>query len=83
MVKKDSEWFYEGQCARLQQMNKRMFILCLILIVITFATNGAWLFYESQFKTVVIKAEQQSDGDSSNYIIGGDFDAGETKGESH
>lgn len=83
MVKKDIEWYYESQCARLQQTNKRLFILCLILIIITFATNGAWLYYESQFKTIVIEAEQQSDGDSSNYIIGGDFDAGEAESKSN
>lgn len=70
----------DSQGARLERANKRLFILCVILIIISFTTNGLWVVYESQFKTISIEAEQEADGDSNNYIIGGDY-GGETESE--
>lgn len=72
----------DSQGARLERTNKRLFILCVILIIALFITNGLWVAYESQFKTISIEAEQEADGDSNNYIIGGDY-GGETESESN
>ena len=79
----DQKWIYEGEAIRMHQTNKRLFILSVILIIVLFVSNGAWVWYESQFADVTIKAEQQADGDSSNYIIGGDYDAGQTEGNNN
>lgn len=70
----------DSQGARLERANKRLFILCVILIIALFVTNGLWVAYESQFKTISIEAEQEADGDSNNYIIGGNYGS-ETEGE--
>jgi hypothetical protein len=79
----DDRWGYEGEAIRMHQANKRLFILSVILIIVLFVSNGAWIWYESQFKTITIEAEQQSDDDSTNYIIGGDYDAGETESQNN
>ena len=64
----------------MHQANKRLFILCVILSVILFASNGAWIYYESQF-TDEIKIDQEVDtGDGDAYVNGiGDFNYGEGK----
>lgn len=55
---------------------KRLWILIVILVVLLFGTNAAWIVYESQFESVsveqTIDAEQTADG-GSNYIVGGDY----------
>ena len=72
----------DSQGSRLERTNKRLFILSIILIIALIATNGLWVAYESQFKTISIEAEQTADGDSNNYIVGGNY-GGETEGESY
>lgn len=78
-------YILDAQGARLERSNKRLFILCVVLLIVLLATNGGWLFYESQFSdetTTMIEAEQ--DGDV-NVIGGGDVTYGsESKGnENH
>lgn len=75
------EFALEMQGMRADQTNRRLFIIVILLIVALLGSNAGWLYYESQYveEKVVIDAEQQADGDSQNYIIGGDFDAGQTK----
>ena len=65
----------ESQSTRFDRVNKRSFVLSVILLIALFVSNSLWIYYESQFskETVMIEAEQQADGDSSNYIVGGDY----------
>ena len=61
---------YESLGDRLNQSNKRLFILSIILTILLVFTNLGWLYYESQYQveeTTMIEAEQ--DGDTN--IIGG------------
>lgn len=39
--------------ATLERTIKRLWVLCIILIVALIASNGAWIYYESQFENVV------------------------------
>lgn len=72
---------YESAMARLERTNKRLFIICLILIISLIGTNGAWLYYESQFvDEFTIDAEQVTDG-GNNYVVGGNY--GTAKGEDY
>lgn len=68
------QYVAESHAARLERSNRRMFILCIILIVALLATNGLWFWYESQFETVntstSIEAEQ--DGAGVNIVGAGD-----------
>ena len=65
----------ESQGTRFDRINKRSFVLSVILLIALFVSNSLWIYYESQFskETVMIEAEQQADGDSSNYIVGGNY----------
>ena len=46
------------------------------LIVILVATNGAWIWYESQFSDIVTTIEAEQDGSGVNIVSGGDLDYG-------
>lgn len=86
MKETNYEFCLEMQGSRLERTNKRMFVIIIILIVSLLATNSGWLWFSRQFKvetiTTSIDAEQKSDGDGTNYIIGGDY-AGPTESESN
>lgn len=62
---------HEGIVARMERSNRRLWILCIILIVLLAVTNGAWIWNESQFEDVVsteISQDVNSD-DGGNAII--------------
>lgn len=69
-MEKISEAAYEIAIGSLQMQSKRLFILCIILIAVLVGTNGAWLYYESQFSDTVMTQEVESDGDSSVIVNG-------------
>lgn len=71
---------HEASEARHERTFRRMWIVVIVLIVLLVGSNIAWLSYESQFETVEIKAEQEADGDSNNYAVGGDFYGFPTEG---
>lgn len=76
--------WHEGDMARMERSNKRLWIVIIILIVVLCGSNAAWIIYESQFEVIEetqIDAEQETE-EGSNYVIGGDFN-GEAKGENN
>lgn len=76
--------WHEGDMARMERANKRLWIVIIILIVALCGSNAAWVIYESQFEVIEetqIDAEQETE-EGSNYVIGGDFN-GEAKGENN
>lgn len=75
---------HEADMARQERTIKRLWILLLVLIVLLAGSNGAWIYYESQwepYETTSTEIEQDTDGGGNNYVIGGDFN-GEAKGQS-
>lgn len=65
---------YETAMARLERANKRLFIMCMVVLIALFVSNFAWVYYESQFEDQVITAEQ--DGEGINIVGGGDIEYG-------
>jgi hypothetical protein len=63
----------ESALARLDRTNRRLFILCIILILLLLATNIGWLYWENQFEDVVTTIEAQQGGNGTNTVIGGDY----------
>ena len=65
---------HEASMARMERQAKRLWIAVLLLIVMLVGTNGAWLWYNSQFETVetVTEAYQADASDGGNAIINGD-----------
>ena len=62
---------HEGIVARMERSNRRLWILCIVLIVLLAGTNAAWFYHESQFEDVVsteISQDVNSD-DGGNAII--------------
>ena len=58
---------HEGAMARMERTIRRLWVLCIILIVLLTATNGAWIWYESQFVDEVTVTQDNTDG-YNNYI---------------
>lgn len=84
MEEKNYLAWHEGDMARMERANKRLWIVIIILIVALCGSNTAWIIYESQFEVIEetqIDAEQETE-EGSNYVIGGDFN-GEAKGENN
>lgn len=56
---------YESAMARLERIIKRLFIICIILIIALIGTNGAWLYYESRFESAETTTITQDMGANS------------------
>lgn len=56
--------FEEAQ-ARMERVNKRLWIVTILLIISLVASNGAWIYYESQWgiETSTESIEADSEGD--------------------
>lgn len=67
--------WHEGDMARMERANKRLWVVIIILIVALIGSNAAWIYYESQFEEIStqIEAEQETNDGGDNYVVGGDF----------
>lgn len=76
---------FESTKATMERTIRRMWILVLVLIVLLFGTNAAWIYYESQWE-VSETTEVRQDVDTRNgaaYVAGiGDIYYGENKADS-
>ena len=59
---------HEGAVARLERVIKRMWVLVLSLIILLFASNAAWIWYESQYQTSETTITQENEDGYNNYI---------------
>ena len=72
---------HEGEMNRLERINRRQFVLILILILALVGTNLAWIVYENSFTDVETTIEAEQDGSGVNIVGGGDISYG-TEGQS-
>lgn len=75
-----TRWQHEREMTRIEVQSKRWFIAFLIVLVMLFATNLAWVIYENSFQDVVIEqsADSGSSGDATIYSGMGDVTIGES-----
>lgn len=59
-----------------KRINRRMFILILVLVGLLLFTNTSWLIYESQFNDVESETEMNADNEGFN-IYGDSNNIGE------
>ena len=59
---------FEGELARAERYVKRIWVALIVTIIAFFASNIAWLYYESQFETV----SYSQDGEGLNNINTGE-----------
>lgn len=60
---------HEGDMARAERTIKRLWVLCILLIVLFVGSNLAWLHYEMQFSDEVTVTQDSSTG-MNNYVGG-------------
>lgn len=62
---------FESSQARMERVNKKLWIVILVLIVALVGSNAAWIFYESQWQYVQSSTEvsQELDADNGDAII--------------
>jgi len=65
---------HEQEAVRQERTIKRLWILCILLVIMLVGTNIGWFIYESQFEDIeeYTQIEAEQDGDNNN-IIGGDY----------
>lgn len=64
---------FECELARAERHIKRLWILCILLVVLLVGTNALWLWYENQFEETTTTVTQELEGDNaSNNFVGGD-----------
>lgn len=64
-------YVHESVITRFECVNKRLWILCLILILALIGTNAGWIYYESQWEVVETTTVTQDldSGDGGTAII--------------
>ena len=73
---------HESAMARQERTIKRLWILLILVISLLVATNGAWIWYESQFVEESVWQEVDT-GEGDAYVAGiGDVNYGEDQTES-
>lgn len=55
---------HESAMARLERTIRRLWILCIIIFLAFVVSNGAWIYYESQFTDEVTEITQTVDSDN-------------------
>lgn len=60
---------HESIVACLERSIRRLWILCILLVILLVATNGAWIWYNSQFEYFTVTQENE---DGYNNFIGND-----------
>lgn len=69
---------HELALARDERTIKRLWVIILVLIALLMTTNGAWLWYESQFEDIYQEVTQDAESGTNTFqVIGGNF-IGET-----
>lgn len=72
---------HEGNMARMERTIKRLWIVLLVVIFLLAVSNGAWIWYESQWEDVVVEQEVDT-GEGDAFVAGvGDVRYGESSTE--
>lgn len=72
---------HEGEMARMERANKRLFWALLVTLVMLLATNAGWIYYESRFSTYDVEQDVDT-GNGTAVVAGvGDVIYGENQAE--
>ena len=72
----------ESIADRHMRTNKRLWVLCILLIVLLVGTNAMWIWYESQFMYYQEVEQDIDTGDGDTTVIGIGDNYGESKADS-
>ena len=84
MQEKEKQYTIDVIAAMTERTIKRLWILIILLVVLLFGSNAAWLWYESQWEKVTTEVTQEVDTkNGSAYVSGiGDVYYGESPADS-
>lgn len=68
-------YVHEGEMNRLERVNKRWFILFIIVLSMLFVTNAGWIICENQYADEVTTVEQEVDTGEGMAVVSGTGDA--------
>lgn len=72
---------HEGEMARMERANKRLFWALLVTLAMLLATNAGWIYYESRFDTYVVDQDVET-GNGDAVVAGvGDVIYGESEAD--
>lgn len=77
---------HEADMARMERVNRRLWIVLIVVIALFTITNAAWIVYENQFEDVVTTTEtvtQDTGNGNGNNTFSGDFVGGDYYGETN
>lgn len=63
-------YVHEGEMSRLDRINKRLWIILIVVFLAFVGTNVGWIIYESQFEEIYIEQQGETDGGGNNYFNG-------------
>lgn len=72
---------HEADMTRMERIIRRLWVLCIILVIALIGSNVGWIIYESQFETVSTSVEQEVDtgeGDATVIGVGNNYGTSET-----
>ena len=70
---------HESAMARQERTIKKLWVLLIIVISLLVVTNGAWLYYESQFEDTTVTQEVETE-DGNAFVAGiGDVNYGKSE----
>lgn len=72
---------HETTVARMERTVKRMWVLLILLVVLLTATNGAWIWHESQFEDIYQEVTQDAESGTNNFIFGDNYGEANDKNE--
>ena len=74
---------HESAMARAERSTKRLWAVIILLIVMLVASNGVWIWHESQFEAITTEVTQENADGYNNYVGNdGDINNGKTNNSS-
>jgi hypothetical protein len=74
---------HEGDMARMERANKRLWIVILVLIIAFVSSNVYWIWRENQYEDIVVEQEVDTgQGDATVTGVGDIYGTSETNNQS-
>lgn len=77
------KYFFESITTKLERTIEKLWILCIILIILFVGSNAAWIYYENQFTDTEVMQEVDTGNGNATITGVGDifYGEGETNSE--
>lgn len=75
MPERETQYTVDILAALAKHTITRLWVVIILLIILLFGSNAAWIYYESKFETIEVsqEVEQDANGFGNNMFVGGDY----------